>query len=138
MKSPSCLKIASIYFESALIKNAGSIVRISVTIILKPSDMEDQQTYYEQKLKYEVDSWDLREALKNGEKVVPLDARSSEAYEIEHIPGAINIPHRTMTQESTAHLDKEVLYISYCSGIGCNASTKGALKMLKLGFRVKN
>ena len=99
--------------------------------------MEDQQSYYEQKLKFEVDSWDLREALKNGEKVMALDARSKEAYETEHIPGAINIPHRTMTLESTSHLDKEVLYISYCGGIGCNASTKGALKMVKLGFRVK-
>ena len=99
--------------------------------------MEDQQSYYEQKLKFEVDSWDLREAIKNGEKVIPLDARSKEAYESEHIPGAINIPHRTMTLENTSNLDKDVLYISYCSGIGCNASTKGALKMLKLGFRVK-
>ena len=99
--------------------------------------MEDQQSYYEQKLRYEVDSWDLREALKNGEKVIALDARSREAYETEHIPGAINIPHRTMTLESTAHLDKKVLYITYCTGIGCNASTKGALNMTKLGFHVK-
>lgn len=99
--------------------------------------MIEQQSYYEQKLRYEVDSWDLREALKNGEKVIALDARSKESYDMEHIPGAINIPHRTMSPESTAHLDKDVLYITYCSGIGCNASTKGALKMLKLGFRVK-
>ncbi|HAH24025.1 MAG TPA: rhodanese [Prolixibacteraceae bacterium] len=99
--------------------------------------MEDQQSYYEQKLRYEVDSWDLREALQNGEKVIALDARSKEAYETEHIPGAINIPHRTMSFESTAHLDKDVLYITYCSGIGCNASTKGALNLVKLGFRVK-
>ena len=99
--------------------------------------MEDQLFYYEQKLKFEVDSWDLAEALKNGEKIIALDARSKEAYESEHIPGAINIPHRTMTLENTSHLDKDVLYITYCSGIGCNASTKGALNMVKLGFRVK-
>ena len=99
--------------------------------------MEDQQSYYEQKLRFEVDSWDLNEALKNGEKVIALDARSVESFDNEHIPGAINIPHRTMTQESTAHLDKDVLYITYCTGIGCNASTKGALNMVKLGFRVK-
>ena len=99
--------------------------------------MEDQQSYYEQKLRFEVDSWDLNEALKNGEKVIALDARSIESFDNEHIPGAINIPHRTMTQESTAHLDKDVLYITYCTGIGCNASTKGALNMVKLGFCVK-
>lgn len=99
--------------------------------------MKDQQSYYEQKLRFEVDSGDLFEAMKNGEKVVPLDARTNGSFEIEHIPGAINIPHRTMTLESTSHLDKDVLYISYCTGIGCNASTKGALKMVKLGFCVK-
>lgn len=99
--------------------------------------MENQQAFYEQKLEFEVDSWDLFEALKNGEKVIALDARSKESFEREHIPGAINIPHRTMSSESTAHLEKDFLYISYCDGIGCNASTKGALNMVKLGFRVK-
>ena len=99
--------------------------------------MENQQTFYEQKLAFEVDSWDLFESLKNGEKVIALDSRSKESFEGEHIPGAINIPHRTMSLESTAHLEKDFLYICYCDGIGCNASTKGALNMLKLGFRVK-
>lgn len=99
--------------------------------------MEDQQSFYEQKLKFEVDSWDLREALNKDEKVIALDTRSNESYEREHIPGAINIPHRTMNQESTAHLDKDFLYVTYCTGIGCNASTKGALNMVKLGLRVK-
>ncbi len=99
--------------------------------------MENQQAFYEQKLEFEVDSWDLFEALKNEEKVIALDARSEESFEREHIPGAINIPHRTMSLESTANLEKDSLYVSYCDGIGCNASTKGALNMLKLGFRVK-
>lgn len=99
--------------------------------------MKEQQLYYEQKLHYEMDSWDLKDAVSRGEKIIAIDARSTESYENEHIPGAVNIPHRTMTPESTSHLDKEVLYVTYCSGIGCNASTKGALKMLNLGFKVK-
>jgi rhodanese-related sulfurtransferase len=99
--------------------------------------MEEQQAYYEQKLKFEVDSWDLADAIKNREKVIALDTRIKDLFEQEHIPGAINIPHRTMTVERTAYLDKEYLYVTYCNGIGCNGSTKGALKLLKLGFRVK-
>lgn len=99
--------------------------------------MKDQVLFFEQKLQFELDSWDLNEALKRGEKVVAIDARSVESYAKEHIPGAINIPHRTMTVESTAHLDKSILYVTYCDGIGCNASTKGALNMVKLGFQVK-
>lgn len=34
-----------------------------------------------------------------------------------------------MTEERTKHLDKIFTYVVYRDGIGCNASTKGALKM---------
>lgn len=99
--------------------------------------MNDQQAHYENKLAYEIDSWDLRVALKRGEDVTVIDARSREAFQAERIPEAINIPHREMHEESTAGVSKDSLVVCYCDGIGCNASTKGALKMLKLGFRVK-
>jgi rhodanese-related sulfurtransferase len=99
--------------------------------------MHDQQSYYKNKLNYEIDSSDLYQSLEEGGKIIVIDARSTDAYEKEHIPGAINIPHRTMSAESTSQLDKEALYICYCDGIGCNASTKGALNLLKLGFKVK-
>jgi len=99
--------------------------------------MRDQIQYYKDKLNYEIDSWDLFEALNKGENIIVIDARSSEAYDIEHIPSAINLPHRLMNADSTAHLDKETLYVTYCDGIGCNGSTKGALNMAELGFKVK-
>ena len=50
--------------------------------------------FYQAKLNYETDSWDLFEALNNGESIVVIDARSPESYALEHIPTAINIPHR--------------------------------------------
>lgn len=99
--------------------------------------IQEQQLFYEQKLRFEIDSWDLNDAISKNEKVAIIDARSAEAYENEHIPGAVNFPHRSMNPESTTHLDKTSLYVTYCDGIGCNASTKGALNMVKLGFRVK-
>ncbi|MDP4261738.1 MAG: rhodanese-like domain-containing protein [Bacteroidota bacterium] len=99
--------------------------------------MNAQIQHYENKLAFEIDPSDLFAALNTGEKIVPLDARKQHGYEDEHIPGAINIPHATMTEESTQHLDKDVLYVTYCDGIGCNASTKGALNMARLGFKVK-
>lgn len=98
---------------------------------------EAQIKHYENKLAYEIDASDLFEALNNGEKIVPLDARKVFGYEAEHIPGAVNIPHREMNDETTKHLDKDILYVTYCDGIGCNASTKGALNMSRLGFKVK-
>ena len=99
--------------------------------------MDAQIHFYQEKLRYETDSWDLSEALKRKDKVIVLDARSAEAYDNEHIPGARSFPHRTMTSETTAHLDTSYTYVTYCDGIGCNASTKGALQMVQLGFTVK-
>ena len=99
--------------------------------------MDEQLSHYANKLAFETDSWDLKVALESGEKIAVIDARSPEAYQKEHIPGAINIPHRKMSEETTRHLDKTTLVVAYCDGIGCNASTKGALNMAKLGFRVQ-
>ena len=99
--------------------------------------MKDQLQHYSDKLAYEIDSWDLSVALKANDNVIVIDARSAEAYAIEHIPGALNIPHRTMSAETTMHVVRDALVVTYCDGIGCNASTKGALNMTKLGFKVK-
>jgi rhodanese-related sulfurtransferase len=99
--------------------------------------MEEQLKHYQSKLAYEIDSWDLKVALEAGENVIVIDARSPQVFEAEHIPGAINIPHRQMSADSTAHLDRSALVVTYCDGIGCNASTKGALAMTQLDFRVK-
>jgi len=99
--------------------------------------MNAQIKHYEDKLAYEIDPSDLFDALNKGEKMIAIDARKSFAFEAEHIPTAINIPHREMNEESTKHLDRTVTYVTYCDGIGCNASTKGALNMTRLGFKVK-
>jgi rhodanese-related sulfurtransferase len=99
--------------------------------------MDNQLKHYTDKLAYEIDPWDLKVALDAGENITVIDARSVEAFAREHIPGAVNIPHRTMSAETTQHIQKDALVVTYCDGIGCNASTKGALNMLKLGFRVK-
>lgn len=99
--------------------------------------MNEQIKYYEDKLKYEIDSWDLNESMKISDEVIVIDARSKDAYEFERIPNSINIPHKIMNDETTKDLSKQRLYVTYCDGIGCNASTKGALNMAMLGFRVK-
>ena len=99
--------------------------------------MNDQLEHYSHKVEYEIDSWDLNVAREAGENITVVDARSPEAFHREHIPGAINIPHRTMSPETTRHVDKSALVVTYCDGIGCNGSTKGAVNMLKLGSRVK-
>ena len=99
--------------------------------------MNDQLRHYRDKLAYEIDAFDLARSLDAGEPVIVVDARSPEAYDREHVPGAVNIPHRTMSADTVADLDRDALVVAYCDGIGCNASTKGALALTELGFRVK-
>ncbi len=97
----------------------------------------EQIKYYEDKLKYEMDSADLWEALETEENVVAIDTRKPFAYKRQHIPTAINMPHREMNETSTKDWDRSKLYVCYCDGIGCNGSTKGAYNLAKLGFNVK-
>jgi rhodanese-related sulfurtransferase len=99
--------------------------------------MNEATSHYRDKLAFETDAWDLNEMLRAQTNVVIIDARSETAYAHEHIPQAINFPHRTMNAASTQSLDRTALYVTYCDGIGCNASTKGALKLAELGFQVK-
>ena len=97
----------------------------------------DQMSFYQSKLAYEMDSADLYEAVGKGEPIVVVDGRSAGAFATEHIPGAISLPHREISSNTTESLDESKLYVCYCDGIGCNASTKTALKLLTLGFQVR-
>lgn len=98
--------------------------------------MQEQIEFYQKKLMYEMDPSDLYDAFQNSTDYIAVDTRKPNGYSKEHITSAINLPHREMTEESTRHLDKSKIYVCYCDGIGCNASTKGALKMTQLGFKV--
>ena len=92
----------------------------------------------EDKLRFHTDSWDLSVDLKAGfSEIVVIDARSRDAYLAGHILGSVSFPHREMSAETTARLDRGKVYVVYCDGIGCNASTKGAHKLARLGFRAK-
>lgn len=105
---------------------------------LHPQRDHERVAYFQYKLDFETDSWDLNQAIKRGEKVIIIDARSKAAYENEHIPDAINFPWRSINRESAkASLNQDMLYVTYCDGIGCNASTKSALKLAQLGYKVK-
>lgn len=120
---------------NVMIENETSILES-----LRPSEQTNQEqiAHYRNKLQYEIDSWDLHHTIENKEHIVIIDARSIEAYKNEHIPTAINFPHRTITKESAQErLDFSIQYVTYCDGIGCNASTKSALKLAELGYKVK-
>lgn len=95
-------------------------------------------SFFTDQLAYRTDPADLAADLLAGEAaIVVIDTRSPGHYAEGHIPGALSLPHRTMDAASTASLDRDLVYVCYCDGIGCNGSTRGALKLAALGFKVK-
>ncbi|HTB33810.1 MAG TPA: rhodanese-like domain-containing protein [bacterium] len=66
-----------------------------------------------------------------------LDGRGAASYARGHVPGAIHLWHREISAATTKHLDKKKVIVTQCTGVGCNASTKAAYKLAKLGFLVK-
>lgn len=98
----------------------------------------EAQRHFLAKLSVETDPADVRLDLQRGQTgFVLLDARSAQDFEECHIPGAINLPYRRITAESTAHLAKEQVLVVYCWSPACNAATKAAARLSGLGFQVK-
>ena len=115
--------------------DADKVSQVRRTPAADPGDAVD---HFRSRLAFETDPSDLHADVESGVPgIVIVDARSREAFGRSHIPGAVNLPHREITAETTAGLDRDALYVTYCSGPGCNGSTKGALRLAELGFRVK-
>ncbi|MGW5723218.1 rhodanese-like domain-containing protein [Amycolatopsis sp. NPDC003865] len=95
--------------------------------------------YFGAELAFEVDPDDLVRDLRAGhtDGYVIVETRAPEAFAHARIPGAVNLPYRDMTEESTRHLDPDLVYVCYCESVNCNAATKGALELARLGFQVK-
>ena len=94
--------------------------------------------HFEARLAFETDCWDVHDSLKSGNPdFVLLDVRGREAFERAHVPGAINVPHRTMTQERMAQFAGNPLFVVYCAGPHCNGANKAAVRLAQLGYRVK-
>jgi len=98
----------------------------------------EAQEHFAAKLTVETDAWDVKTDLERGRtNFIVIDVRSREAYDERHIAGAISLPYRSMNAETTAQLPKDKVMVTYCWHPGCNSSTKGALRLAALGFRVK-
>ena len=51
-----------------------------------------------------MDPSDLYDGFQNSTDYIAVDTRRPNGYSKEHIPSAINLPHREMTEESTRTL----------------------------------
>jgi len=94
--------------------------------------------HFRNKLSLETDPSDVYHDITNKiSGIVVLDARTPDTYARGHVPGSINLPHRTIDSSTTGSLPRDKVIATYCDGVFCNASTKAAAKLTALGFRVK-
>jgi rhodanese-related sulfurtransferase len=92
---------------------------------------------FQARFRFETDCSDVHEALATHPDFVLVDARSAGAYARGHVPGAVNIPHRTIGTETMRAYPAGTLFVVYCAGPHCNGAARAAVRMASLGFAVK-
>jgi rhodanese-related sulfurtransferase len=101
------------------------------------AEPESALAHFQRRLGYETDCSDVHEAIKREPGFVLLDVRGPALFAAGHVPGAVNIPHRTMTAERMAEYPASTLFVVYCAGPHCNGANKAAVHLAQLGYRVK-
>lgn len=66
-----------------------------------------------------------------------LDVRSPGAFAKGHVPGAINLPHRRITESNLAGYSPDAVFVVYCTGPHCNGADKAAVRLARLNRPVK-
>jgi rhodanese-related sulfurtransferase len=103
-----------------------------------PADPTSCLSHYEDLLRFETDCWDVHASLGGSDSgFVLVDVRSPELYSKGHVPGALNIPHRLLSERTLAAFAPETLFVVYCSGPHCNGADKAAARLARLGRPVK-
>jgi len=98
----------------------------------------DALAHFAWRLAFETDCSDVRDALRSGDPgFILVDARSPELFAQGHLPGAVNIPHATITAERMSAYPPDQLFVVYCAGPHCNGANKAARRLARLGRPVK-
>ena len=69
-------------------------------------------------------------------KINLIDVREPHEYKSGHLPGAVNVPMKTLLTAPEKHLKKEKLYHIICQSGGRSSSTANQLS--KMGYQVIN
>ncbi len=94
--------------------------------------------HFEAILAFETDCWDVHDALTRGEQdFVLLDVRAGRDFERGHIRGALHLPHGKIVAAKLAAFPSDAMFVTYCAGPHCNAATRAAIRLARLGRSVK-
>jgi rhodanese-related sulfurtransferase len=105
---------------------------------IPPASAEAVVARYSERLSFETDCWDVHDAMsRNVADFVLLDVRGPQLFETSHVPGAINLPHGKMTERKMSEWPQDTVFVVYCAGPHCNGTDKAALRLGRLGRKVK-
>ena len=94
--------------------------------------------HFEELLSFETDCWDVHQSLSRPEPgFVLLDVRSPESFAAGHVARAVNLPYRRISDRNLAGYPPEALFVVYCDGPHCNGADRAAVRLARLGRRVK-
>lgn len=98
----------------------------------------DARAHFEWLLAFETDCWDVHTALKAGHPgFIVVDVRGPGAFATGHLPGALNLPHRRITERTVSEYTDDILWVVYCAGPHCNGADRAAIRLARLGRPVK-
>jgi ArsR family transcriptional regulator len=120
--------------EAAIISLLGSLRHVAEHAV---ASMERViATYFQARDELEpVSAKELLTRLRGRDAVI-LDVRPEDEYGLGHLPGALNIPLRQLTQRlSELSLKREI--IAYCRGPYCVLSFEAVAELRARGFRVR-
>ena len=102
------------------------------------ADPQTALDHFEKLLSLETDCWDVHAALALGAPgFVLLDVRSPQAFEGGQVPGSLNLPHGRIDERNLAAYPPDTLFVVYCSGPHCNGADRAAVRLARLGRKVK-
>jgi rhodanese-related sulfurtransferase len=115
-----------------------NLFRGSVVTEIPAAPSQIALLHFERQLSLETDCWDVHAALQTSNLgFVLLDVRIAELFAAGHIPMAVNLPHRRITERNLAKYPKETLFVVYCDGPHCNGADRAAARLARLGRPVK-
>ncbi len=94
--------------------------------------------HFTDRLRLETDCSDVHAALRTRDSgFVLVDVRGPYAYARGHVKGAVNLLHRTISDETLRRWPPGTPFVASCAGPHCNGADKAAAKLAAHGRRVK-
>lgn len=112
---------------------------MSTSVMATPAAApEDALRHFESRLGFETDCADVHTSMQaDARDFVLVDVRGADAFAKTHVPGAINIPHRSLSKDRLARFPEDTVFVVYCAGPHCNGANQAAVRLARLGYRVK-